>query len=242
MDHRLRCQATALILPAGAAVGLLSAAELWGVPLGATDAVSVLVPGAARMRSSSLVQAHRTALAPDDVTELFGVPVTMPVRTAFDLARTLPRVEAVIALDAFTKRRKVHLDAVRSYLDDHVGWPGMVAAREVVSQTDPLAESQMETRMRLVLVDGGLPPPVSQFRIFAGRRMLARVDFAYPEHRLALEYDGDHHRDRTTFRFDMERQNELHLAGWRVLRFNADDVLRFPDRLLAAVRASLARS
>jgi very-short-patch-repair endonuclease len=31
----------------------------------------------------------------------------------------------------------------------------------------------------------------------------------------------------------MERMRELSLLGWRVLRFNADDVLRFPDRMVA---------
>ncbi|NUO58469.1 MAG: DUF559 domain-containing protein, partial [Hamadaea sp.] len=59
--------------------------------------------------------------------------------------------------------------------------------------------------------------------------------------KLAIEYDGDHHRERATHRKDMARQNEIYVEGWTVLRFNASDVLRFPDRTVATVRAMLLR-
>ena len=96
--------------------------------------------------------------------------------------------------------------------------------------------------MRLVIGDSDLPMPAPQVKVFNGKRFVARLDFAYEEQKLGLEYDGDHHRERTTFRFDMERQRELAHLGWRVLRFTADDVLRFPDRMLAETRAALRRS
>jgi hypothetical protein len=168
--------------------------------------------------------------------------VTTPVRTAFDLARFLPRVEAVVALDAMLRQSKLSPAALLSYIDNHAGWPGVAAARQTLSLSDGLAESPMETRMRLVIVDSGLPVPTAQVKIYRGRRFVARVDWAYEEQKLALEYDGDHHMEKATFRFDMERQRELAHLGWRVLRFNADDVLRFPDRMVAEIRAALRRS
>jgi hypothetical protein len=55
----------------------------------------------------------------------------------------------------------------------------------------------MESRLRLILVFGGLPRPVSQFVVRDRTGMfVARVDLVYPEQRLAIEYEGDHHRGR----------------------------------------------
>ncbi|NUT03790.1 MAG: DUF559 domain-containing protein [Hamadaea sp.] len=156
-------------------------------------------------------------------------------------------MDAVIALDTMLRRKKVFLDALTAYVDAHPGWPRVDTARRVLDMVDPLAESPMETRLRLLLLAAGLPRPTSQYKVMATaqdgrRRFIARLDFAYPEFRLALEYDGDHHRDRTTHRFDMERQNDLHVLGWTVLRFHADDVLRRPGQLVGKVRAVLRKA
>jgi Protein of unknown function (DUF559) len=157
-------------------------------------------------------------------------------------AAGLLRVDAVVALDAMLRQSKLSPGALLAYIESHAWWPGVAAARTAFSSADGLAESPQETRMRLLILSSDLPVPTAQFKIFKGRRFVARVDFAYEEHKLALEYDGDYHRETMTFRFDMERQRELDGLGWRVLRFNADDVLRFPDRMLAEIRAALRRS
>jgi very-short-patch-repair endonuclease len=73
-----------------------------------------------------------------------------------------------------------------------------------------------------------------------GGRFLARVDFAYPQWRIAIEYEGDHHRERAAFRRDVSRYNALRAAGWLVLRFTADDVLRRSGQLVQQVRDAIA--
>lgn len=242
-DYRAWCRAAALLLPPGGAIGLLSAAHLWGVRgLDPGADVRVLVPPSTSLRPQTHLVVRRAQLSADDITPLFGVPVTTPVRTAFDLARFLPRVDAVVTLDAMLRQSKVSPAALLAYIESHAWWPGVASARQAFSLADGRAESPMETRMRLVLVDSDLPMPAAQFKIFNGRRFVARVDFAYEEEKLALEYDGDYHRERMAFRFDMERQRELSRLGWRMLRFNADDVLRFPDRMVAEIRAALRGS
>jgi len=248
LDHLIWCRAAALLLPPGGAIGLLSAASLWDVPLlGPDDSVSVVVPLRCRLRSQPHLVVRRARIDAEDLTSIFDVPVTTVPRTVFDIARLLSRDDAVIALDGFFKRRKAYPDQIATYVDARAWWPGVVAARSTLALSDGRAESPMETRLRLLLHDGGLPAPALQVKITRtmpdGRvRFVARVDFAYEDWKIAIEYDGDHHRDRVTYRFDMERQNELYLAGWTVLRFNADDVLRFPDKLLAVVRAALLRA
>ncbi|MEU4423932.1 DUF559 domain-containing protein [Actinoplanes sp. NPDC024001] len=90
--------------------------------------------------------------------------------------------------------------------------------------------------------DAGIRPAAVQFEVRDGAgALIGRVDLAWPEVRLAVEYDGDHHREREQFRRDVERLNALRLAGWTVLRFTADDVLRRPERTAGMVIAAFAR-
>jgi hypothetical protein len=94
----------------------------------------------------------------------------------------------------------------------------------------------METRLRLVLVLGGLtPPPVQYLLCEAGGRVVARLDPAYPQARLALEYGGDDHDDT----LDRERDLRTGALGWHTMRFQAADIVRSPDHTLALVRAQL---
>lgn len=240
-DHRLWCDAVALLLPPGAAIAGPSAAYLWGVDLLARDAaVSVLLPRAARLRPHPRLSVTRSHLPEGDLTGFAGLPVTTPLRTAFDLGRQAPRAEALVAVDALLHRRIVRLPALRAYADARRRWPGLPLLREVLALAEPLSESPMETRLRLLLLDAGLPPSAAQHDVLDARgRFVGRVDLAWPVLRVAVEYDGDHHRERAHFRQDVARLNALRAAGWIVLRFTADDVLRHRDRTVRLVTAAL---
>ncbi|MFY1673290.1 DUF559 domain-containing protein [Plantactinospora sp. WMMB334] len=236
-DHRMWCDAVGLTLPPGAVVGGLSAAYLWGVQLVARDSpVTVLIPGNSRPRARPRVRYTLATLSAGDVTRFGGLPVTTPLRTAFDLGRKAPRTEAVVAVDALLNRRLVKPAALSDYLAEHPGWPGVALLREVLGLAEPLSESPMETRLRLLLVDAGFPGPTVQHDVCDARgHFIGRVDLAYPRLRIALEYEGDHHRERAHFRQDVARLNALRAAGWLVLRFTADDVLLHPARTLALI-------
>ncbi|MET7971044.1 DUF559 domain-containing protein [Micromonospora sp. NPDC005305] len=240
-DHRLWCDAVALRLPPGAAIAGSSAAFLWGADLLARDApVTVLLPRAARMRPHPRVRQVRSVLPGTDRTRFAGLPVTTALRTAFDLGRQGPRVDALVAVEALLHRRVVKLPALCAYAAARPGWPGATLLREVLALAEPLSESPMETRLRLLLLDAGLGPLTAQHDVRdATGRFVARVDLAWPALRVAVEYDGDHHRERAHFRQDVARLNALRAAGWLVLRFTADDVLRHPRATIALVRQAL---
>ncbi|HYN94786.1 MAG TPA: DUF559 domain-containing protein [Pilimelia sp.] len=241
VDHRTWCDAVALVLPPGAAVGGLSAAYLWGVDLLAEAApVTVIVPRQRRLSPHPRLSIRYSTLAADDLTRFAGVPVTTPERTAFDLGRRPPRPAAVVAVDAMLNRRLVRLPALRELAARRTGWPGVRLYGDVLALAEPLSESPMESRLRLLIVDAGLPRPVAQHEVRDGAgRFVARVDLAYPAVRVAIEYEGDHHRERATFQRDVGRLNALRAAGWTVLRFTADDVVRHPGRVVAHVTATL---
>jgi hypothetical protein len=110
----------------------------------------------------------------------------------------------------------------------------------VLVLADGGAGSPQESRLRLILVAGGLPRPVAQYEVRdPDGTFVARLDLGFPKHRLGAEYDGDHHRERDTFRRDLRRLNALRIRGWTVLRFTAAD-LYDPRRVVATVRAALA--
>ena len=242
LDHLWWCRAAALLLPPGAALSGLSAAFLLGVDLLPTTGgpVEVTVPRPARISPQAGLIVRRSELPASDIGRVGATPVTSALRTAFDLARRLPVVEGVVAVDALLRRGWFTVDGLRTFAAGRSGWPGAVQLRTVLGLAAIGAESPMETRLRLLLVLAGLPCPATQFEVRDRYGwFVARLDLAYAALRIGIEYDGDHHRQREVFQRDAVRLNRLRLHGWTVLRFTADDVLRHPDRVVAHVRAAI---
>ena len=116
------------------------------------------------------------------------------------------------------------------------GGRGLVNLRAVAAAAEPLSESAMETRLRMVLVLAGLPRPEAQVSIYDLQgRFVGRPDLYYSDCRLGLEYDGAVHRE--SLADDNRRQNRLLEAGVTLLRFTAGDVLSRPAMVVAQVRA-----
>ncbi|WP_033338455.1 DUF559 domain-containing protein [Catenuloplanes japonicus] len=240
--HRMWCAAAQLAMPSSAAIGGLSAAYLWNVDLLAPDEpVSIIVPGRQGIVNQSMLRVIRGELPRGDVEMFTGLRVTTPARTAFDLGRGADRVHAAIAVDAMLHRRAVSLAELHRAADAHPGWRGVMKFRDILRLAEPGAASPMETRLRLVITDGGLPRPVAQYRILDDARLfIGQVDLAYPAWRIAIEYEGDHHRDQATFRKDIVRFNRLQAAGWATLRYTADDVFTRPKKIIEGVRRAVA--
>jgi very-short-patch-repair endonuclease len=218
-----------------------TAATLWGVELaGRSDDVEVVAPVSSGHDAIAGVRVTRRALSPGEITRRRGIPVTTPVRTALDLARIHPLDDAVVAVDQFLRPGLVFLDEVRTAAATRTG-RDCRRVRAVLHLADGLAESPQETRLRLLLHRSTLPRPVAQHRIHVGDVFVARVDFGWPDARLAVEYDGAWHGERQQVAKDRRRLNQVTAAGWRVIFVTAAD-LRHPERLIARVQAALAQS
>lgn len=105
---------------------------------------------------------------------------------------------------------------------------------------EPSPESAFERRLLALLATAGLPLPVAQFEVRLPGGGEARLDFAYPAHRLAVEADSyRYHSSKRDWARDHTRNRALTAAGWRILPVTWDD-LDSPAEFLAAVSRGLS--
>ncbi len=211
----------------GSFASFRSAARLWHLA-GADreDVLEVTVPRARRARLPGVVVHDSTVTGPEHTSRRERIPITSPARTLCDLTAvwapwdveravgdalrrkltTLARLQGVF-LDLATQGRR-RSTVMRALLEARL--PGF----------DP-GDSDMETKLVRWLVGAGLPRPVQQHRVRVNRKTY-RLDLAYPELMIGIEYDGwDPHRTRSAFDGDRARQNPLEIIGWLVLRYTS---------------------
>jgi hypothetical protein len=235
----LKLEAARRRLPPAAVFSGLTAAWLHGLDVEGCAPIEVTIPKGIGVSARSGVYVRRAAFGPKEVVCVRGKRATSILRTLSDLAIRLSVTDAVVIADMALRARLVRLEDLRAMCVRRARRFGVASLRRVVGLAEPAAESPMESRLRMVLVLGGLPRPQAQESLHDGQgRFLGRADLYYPSHRLALEYDGAVHR--TSLVEDNRRQNGLVAAGIQLLRFTAGDVLRNPDSGVNLVRAYLA--
>lgn len=178
---------------------------------------------------------HSTA-RPPAVVAVAGVRTVTAARAAIDLARSQPAGDALAVLDA-AMRAGVPPRGLAEELARHTGLRGVGRARRALAVADPRAESPQESRLRWVLIAGGLPPPELQITIAVSAGQVFRCDLGYRQQRVALEYDGSGHADRRRLRYDRARHNALVSLGWQVLYFTDWDVFLSPRATAERVAA-----
>ncbi|GAB2931150.1 type IV toxin-antitoxin system AbiEi family antitoxin domain-containing protein [Rhodococcus aerolatus] len=218
----------------------VSAAELYGFAVDADARVHVAVPVPRALADRPGVRVHRGDVGP--VVEVGERPVVAPAWAAVDTSRARRRPRALATLDAALRSGTCSHDHLLDAVDRRRGHRGVSAVRGLVGLADGLSESPMESETRLLLHDGGLPRPTLQHEVrTADGRLVARLDLAWPDHRVAVEYDGlEFHRDRRSLENDRRRAAELLGEGWRCLALTRADVRDRPERTVHQVRALLA--
>jgi hypothetical protein len=225
-------------LPRDCVVSGLTAARLHGIDIDGAGSVEITAPPAVSVRVRPGLSVRNAVVEPADVTSRGSVRVTTPVRTCFDLARSLPMMEAVAAVDKALHLKLVTLDQLHEYVERRAGCRGVPQARRVIDLAEPDAESPMESRLRMILVLGGLPRPKVGVELRdAEGAFLGRPDLLYPDARLGIEYDGSTHRDSLVS--DNRRQNRLLRAGYLLLRYTGPDVYHRPQQIVEEVRTQL---
>src|SRR4029077_300385 len=169
--------------------------------------------------------------------------ITTPVRTAFDIGRSMRRDHAVVHLDALTHATDLKIRDVLTLADGKRGLRGVRKLRKTLAFVDGGAESPQETRVRLLFMDAGLPVPETQIE-FADEYGVVRirVDMGWREWKVAVEYDGvQHWSDKYQRSWDIDRIAKLEAAGWVVIRVSAEMLTRpgvIIERVLRALRCA----
>jgi hypothetical protein len=123
------------------------------------------------------------------------------------------------------------------------GRRGIVHVRELLGYTDGRAESGMESEARLVIIDFGLPLPELQYEIPGRDGEVWRVDFAWPEYKVAAEYESiDWHAGRAEMIRDKQRFAGIQETAWTVIPIVVDDVRLHPQRLAQRIDHHLSRA
>jgi hypothetical protein len=237
-DPWLTLHAWRRVLPSEAVFTGATAAWLFGIVLNPTDPVEIQVPRSVPIRTRAGLIVRHGEIPSAEVVAIRGLRATALPLTLATLCLQRTAVEALIAIDNAIHLRLTDPVALGHYAESAKGRYGATRLKALASFAAS-AESPMETRLRWLLIQSGLPRPVVQADLRDEARLIGRADLYYPQSRLVLEYDGINHRDRLID--DDRRQNLLVNAGYRLLRFTAADINNRPDIVVAQVRAALTK-
>ncbi|GAA2533845.1 hypothetical protein [Mycolicibacterium diernhoferi] len=194
-----------------------------------------------RCRPQPGLRGREETLCADESMTVRGIPVTTPARTAFDLARRLPRADAIERLDALMNASPFSIEDAMLLTKVHPRARGLVRAREALPFVDGGAESPKESWLRMLFIDAGLPVPTTQFVVYrADGVYIRRIDMVWEDYKIGAEYDGEQHlTSREQYARDVWTRGELQKLGWYVIHVIKEH--RGPDVVAEGRAALLAR-
>ena len=252
--HALRARAVVMQSKTDVVLSHISALPAYGAPTWdlALDVVHVTRVDRRAGRNEAGVRQHQGVLLPNDVAVWRGLNVTSAIRTAIDIT-TVAGTEASLAIvnHLLHEKHAVLQDVLERYrsMENH---PYTLKTDLVLRLADERIESLGESRTFYLCWRHGIPMPEPQWvvRDWAGRKV-ARLDFAWPDHKVWLEFDGKEKyvkflREDETVSDAVHREKRreemiTELTGWRCIRITWADLF-YPERTAARIRAMLART
>lgn len=243
-----------LVLLPDAVVSDVTAAQLYGMPLPpqmeAEDLLHFTRPAGSAAIVRQGVQGHRRGLSPAEIEDVAGIPLTGFARTWVDVAGRLDLDSLVAAADWMVSahRRdfgppripKIPLAELHSYVASLHGTRFLRRIEEALALVRVGVDSPPETRLRLMMLRGGLPEFTVNCRIESPRiHRAVWSDLGSPEYRVCIEYDGLHHLTPEQQASDNERDALTALAGWRQIKVNRLQLRQPEAAVLAPVRRAL---
>ena len=229
---------------AGACISHLAAASLWQLDGVEGLRLEITIPSTRRLRSQSIFVHRTTRLDPLDHTVLHRIPVTSVDRTLIDASASLAPFRLELAVEDAFRRRLTDPRQLGERLSalEGKGRAGSTRLRALLDERGErvASGSAAEVRLERLLVRNGLPRPVRQFHVTHGDHTI-RVDLAYPDRRLAIEFDSVRwHTGRSKLDRDADRRNLLRAAAWELVTVTDTMLRRRPMQTVATVARAYA--
>ncbi len=245
VDAAVREVAAACLAIDGAVASHETAAHLHGLELlrWVQPAIWVTVPKRPGATPAAVqgVAVQTSRLAREDVTELFGIPVTNLARTAVDLARVRELRDGLVVVDS-ALRRGATAEELDMALAGQRGWPGTRSARQALRLGNVLRESPLESFAAAVWAERGLAPSQPQVWIYDEYGLVGRVDEFWADQQTVGEADGlMKYSDAETLRKEKVRHERLVNAGLEVVRYTYEDLWRRPVPTALRLAEAFAR-
>lgn len=224
-----------------------TAAALHGLPLpsrySAETHLHVGVTAGGRRVDPLGVIPHHVRIDQRDVIVRAELPVTSVCRTWCDLAASGLQLGELVAVgDRIIWRRSPTgtLDELRSAMSRYESRRGIRSMRTAIDLLSDRSDSAPESELRVAILLAGFPQPLVNVDAHVGGRIV-HPDLSWPDHRVAIEYEGDHHRtDRGQWHRDIRRGGSYAEGGWSLYRATSEDY-RDPHDLLLWLGRRLAR-
>ena len=220
----------------------------WGLDLSSVHLTHLTGGG----RKGAQVIHHHGSCRVQDLTRVDDRWVTSPTRTVLDTAAVVSPEAAVVVASDFLHRGLTTMPEIRQMEGTRQMWPNSLGVNVMLHLADGRLESVGEGRSWHLFWAQGLPAPVPQWEIYLpDGRLLARVDFAWPEGRLFCEFDGrikytglrrpNETVEQAVLREKRREEAILELTGWRIIRLTWED-LAHPAVTAARIRRLLTRA
>jgi hypothetical protein len=237
---RSRARAAQLLVPGGLLCGPTAARllEMQGLPFfDADEPIHLLLPNdSTRWQRSGLVL-HWTRKPPSRFMDCGGLAVVEAGCALRLLERTVDRETFVALADSAAHRHLITAE----WLEHQQEVEAARSTAKLWGLVDGRSESPSETRVRLVLHDGGLPAPDLQVQVRDDTgQIIARLDMGWRRQRVALEVDSAEHDKPAALYRDRDRQNDLLALHWDVRRVTGPDATKRPAYVQQIVRSALA--
>ncbi|WP_026909888.1 DUF559 domain-containing protein [Patulibacter minatonensis] len=194
----------------------------------------VTVPGTGRRRVAGVTVHRSTTLRSDDVVVVQGLRITSPARTVLDMAAVRSDDQVLRMIREGEYLGLLPAGAMAACVAGRPLHPGAGRVRRVDPFTveSALGQTPLEDDLEAVIATLPLPDPARQYWVpgASGRRY--RIDFVWPDLRIAVEADGrSAHERAAAFAEDRRRDADLGAAGWLPMRFTRTQVLTDPIRV-----------
>jgi hypothetical protein len=233
----------AALLYAGPRGVLTGAAALrrHGIVNASAEAVDVVVPGDVRRVDAGFVRLHRTVRLPRGFCVAGEIRYALPPRAVADAARWLADLGEVRAVVAGAVQRR--LCPVESLVEELQQGPkqGSALLRRALAEVGDGVRSAAEGQLHALIKRAGLPMPMFNARLFAGRDFLAVPDCWWPDAGVAAEVDSrEWHLSPRDWQTTLARQARMAAAGIIVLHFPPSRIYAERKEVIAEIRSALA--